>query len=208
MRVVLVDGVGIGRVEIELECGVTFGNDLLRLFRVIRRIRRVARVAIRVNPDLVAKTASEEGRDWCLQLAAHQIPESDLDAADRRHGGTGLRAFTREAADHDFQQPDDVGGVLANDERLCLVDKLGHTRAPIGLAQASNTVIGLHLDEHPGKIPGNDGCRDIGDLHGWRSLPMVMVFNFWSPAPCLSRRQRDGCGSGQASATASGQVRA
>ena len=109
-------------------------------------------MAVGVDADAIAEATAEEGGDGCVQCATDEIPERDLDAADRGDGGAGQRAFAGEAADHDLDELADVERILADEQRLGLVHELGDADAPVGLAEAGEALVGLDRDEHPGKV--------------------------------------------------------
>lgn len=56
-----IDGVGIARVEVELDGGEAFANDVASFLGVVGGIGRFAGVAVGVDTDLVAEAAAEEG---------------------------------------------------------------------------------------------------------------------------------------------------
>ena len=136
-----------------------------------------------VSLDPVAAGA-EQLVDRQLRDLAGDVPQRDVDAADRLHHDAAP-AVLPGAREHLLPQPLDQQRVLADQQRLqgFLDDGRGRAAAETGLADADGAVIGFDLDEqraalrlHPGgarvrriNAAGQRDRADIGDFHGRRS---------------------------------------
>ena len=111
-------------------------------------------MAVGVDADAIAEAAAEEVVDRGVQRSADEIPERDLDAADRGDRGPRQGALAGEAADHDLVEIADVVRVLADDRpRRRLVHELGEPRRPVRFTETGNTLVRLHFHKHHGKFP-------------------------------------------------------
>ena len=93
-----VDGVGVGRVEVEFDGGKAFADDLARFFGVVGRVGRFAGVAIGVDADLSRKRPPKNVEIGVLTVRpskSHRAISMPLMAIRRS------RQTQRDIADHD-----------------------------------------------------------------------------------------------------------
>ena len=90
------------------------------------------------------------GEDRLFRRLAQQVPERDVDRADRDHADA-LASERHRLAVHVLPQKLDVPGIGADQQRLQIeIDHLlGHLRRKRGIADAHKPVVGEHLDDQP-----------------------------------------------------------
>jgi hypothetical protein len=113
-------------------------------------VERRAVEAARVDGNARFGAASEQSIDGLLRGLAEQIPERDVDGADRGHADA-LAAERHRLPVHVLPQELDVPRVGADQQRLQVqVDHLlGDPRRERGVADADETVVGPDLDHQP-----------------------------------------------------------
>ncbi len=163
-------GIGLGWYAIALELERSPAEFLRPCFSDLRPpglriLDALADLQRAVETDAVAEPAAQQIADRRLEHAAHQVPESDLDAAG---GGNGDAADgSRAGAAHQNLGVEfvHIQRILAQQQRLHLSeDEVFHTRTPVGFADAAETGIGFDLDQIP--VPGaaDDHALDVGDF--------------------------------------------
>src|SRR5262249_9370478 len=97
----LAAGMTVGEdVEVDLQRGEAAVEDVVDDALDLVEVHAGLDLAIGIDPDLVAELAAEELVDRHLQRLALEVPERDLDAAQRRDQRAGEAAFEDEAAAH------------------------------------------------------------------------------------------------------------
>ena len=137
----------------------------------------VAEAEMGVGAQMVAHLAAEQAPHRHAERLAENVPQRDLDAADRRH------AFDAEAPEavprHDLVALLDVAGILPDQQRLEIFERaddgagLPFERRLAPAEQAG--LVGLDPHEHPvAHFRVADARRDRGDLHSTLGLPYLI----------------------------------
>jgi len=151
--------------------------------RARHRLRRLVAQEARVGGQARALGPAQELVDRRAAHLAEEIPQRDLDAADREHAEPAA-PVDHGAAVHEIHHRLDAQRVLSHDQRgQALLDHAHHReRRPVGegLAQPGDVLVGVHA--HEDLLAGAAGPRrrrahrlerdgerhglDGGDLHG------------------------------------------
>ena len=143
------------------------------------RFAFLIKAAAGIGLDAVAAGA-EEAVYWQFGDLAGDVPQRDVDAADRVHENAAATELPG-ACEHLLPEMLDQQRILADEQRLeaSFDDGRGDTATDPSLADSDDAVIGLDLDEQRGPLrlhPGGAGigrvatagqrdCTHIGDFH-------------------------------------------
>ncbi len=127
----------------------------------------VAPARLDVDAHAIPRFAAEQLPDRQVERFAEDVPERDVDRADRRH--QDRPATIARAAKHRLPVPFDFGRVLADEVALVLEDRLAHGqpfRRQRSLAEARDALVRVDLDEDVVLVAArvHHERADIGDL--------------------------------------------
>jgi hypothetical protein len=124
-----------------------------------------------VEADPVAAGTADQIVYRTTEGLADDIPERDLNAADRGNNHSGLTDLV-EGAVHAVIEILDVEGIFADDELAEILDGFFDDRAtrPVGrIAEPDDALIGMDFDKDPGRTLAASRAHqmslDLGDLH-------------------------------------------
>ena len=159
---------------------------------VVDRLAFLVEAAAGIGLDPLA-AAAEQAIERQIGDLTGDVPERDVDAADRIHNNPAAAVLAR-PREHLLPQPLDQERVLADQHRLqdLLDDVAGDATADPGLADPDHPLVGLDLDKEAaaarlhaagasiGRVApvGKRGCADIHDLHGQPS-PSTAIRSHW-----------------------------
>ena len=152
-------------VDVDLHGGEAHVADAAELLLGLRVVR-VLRLRVAVDADLVPHLAAEKLVDRQPERLARQIPECDLDAAQRRHVLTGLRAREDAEGPDALEKVVHVQGVLSDQDALHgPVDERRRADRGVGcLALPDEPLIGVDADVDLGPVRQHLRGAHVGDL--------------------------------------------
>ena len=130
--------------------------------------RFVAVAAVGVEPNAIAELAAEHTVERLARGLGGEIPEGDLDAAQRDQEDARLRAREDVIAAELFPAMFDIARILADELLLELRDEADDrccAGVGIGFAVADEAFVGVDAHQRRLTVIGDDRGLDVDDLH-------------------------------------------
>ena len=119
-----------------------------------------------VETHFIPKTTAQQVAGGRLENATRQIPEGDLDATSRAHGGASDSARARALHQHFGVELVYIQRILTQKNPLHFVDdQILYAPAPISLSDAIQTSVGLNAYQVPVPCAAHNHALHIGDFH-------------------------------------------